>query len=344
MPTVGMQPSLRNTQAVGAALLHQFARERFLEAGVDENLIREAETIEHVDYLATSLLQEEGQEDSLVDEHEKSSSNNNHNSNGDSSQTDVASIRETSSWSDISTVTSSQEDDTTTITQDNSRNQFYSIAESSNVTTTNDETIYHSINRGRTVTTNLDRLQSTPLAVRYGRELKKIAEEFEKSRERQFIRQEAEKVSSFIRTIFVLTTLLVLSSPNVNILLIFYHILHLQHLKQVALGSITREAFTQLLEELFQGGITREKIVVIFLFSTDVALRAASFAQELVVKLLGWSFSYIINTVCKLVYELGGWEKLLCYQLPSLLISCCAILGILVLGFHLNRSLKWSSS
>lgn len=51
MPTEAVQPSLQNTQAVGAALLHQFARERFIEAGVNEELIDEAETLEDINQI-----------------------------------------------------------------------------------------------------------------------------------------------------------------------------------------------------------------------------------------------------------------------------------------------------
>ena len=111
---------------------------------------------------------------------------------------------------------------------------------------------------------------------------------------------------------------------------------------QVNLKDITRESFTQLLRELFQEKITREKVVILFFFSTDVALRAAEFAQELVVKLMGWSFSYIINIVCEVVHKLGGWEKVLFYRLPSLLITCCAGLAIIALSLFLRNSIRSS--
>lgn len=112
---------------------------------------------------------------------------------------------------------------------------------------------------------------------------------------------------------------------------------------QVNLRDITREAFVGLLEEVFKGGITRERIVSLFFFCTDVALRAASFAQELVVRLLGWSFSYIINIVCKRVHEFGGWDDILFRQLPLMLFNGCAILGFLVLAVYLHKTLRASS-
>lgn len=56
MPTIGIQPSLKSTQAIGAVLLHQFARDRFSEAGIDPTLIKEAE--EESDELTAILRRE----------------------------------------------------------------------------------------------------------------------------------------------------------------------------------------------------------------------------------------------------------------------------------------------
>lgn len=244
MPTFAIQPSLKNTQAVGAALLHQFARERFVEAGLNQELIQEAENLEEIEQLAVELVPDE--------------------TNISLNTSEQSSFGETSSTNGI------------------------------------DSTVYHSMNEGKT-NSSLDRMQSLPVMASYGRELRKIAEEFAKSRERQKLKEKA---------------------------------------KQVKLEDINKETFMVLLQELFEGGITREKIVTLFFYCTDVAIEAAAFTQELVVKLLGWSFSYIINTVCRLVHELGGWDDVFFRQLPLLLINCCAILGICLLGVYLHKSLK----
>jgi len=104
---------------------------------------------------------------------------------------------------------------------------------------------------------------------------------------------------------------------------------------QVQLNDINKDTFLQLLAELFKDGITRERIVVLFFFCTDVAVRAASFGQELVVRLMRWSFSYIINTVCKIVHELGGWETIMFRQLGNILLNCFAIIGVFaVVSFY----------
>lgn len=271
MPTLACQPSLECTQAVGAILMHQFARERFLEAGLGEELIQEAETQENLDEVVSVLIRDcesnqhefqTNQEDQLLDA----------TSTSDDS---FSSLNPT----DIS---------------DNGR------SESMN---SNDRTIYHSMNKSNMLgaTNKLDELINNPKWKHLGQHLKQIAEEFERDPKRRTVRENACKVQ---------------------------------------LADITKENFMKLLEELFQDGITREKIVVLFFFCTDVALRAASFAKELVVKLMGWSFSYLINTVCKIVYELGGWENLLFRQLPSLMITCCAALGVCAFALFIRKSLK----
>lgn len=118
---------------------------------------------------------------------------------------------------------------------------------------------------------------------------------------------------------------------------------------QVKLTDITKEGFLQLLEELFKDNeITRERVVILFFFCTDVALRAASFAHELVVKLMGWSFSYIINSVCDWIHNNGGWDHVLFHRIPSFLINCCTALAIatsiVTMFFHLRKSIATGSS
>lgn len=282
MPTIGTKPSLRSTQAVGAVLLHQFARERFVRAGIDENLIKEAENREHLDDLAAVLLQDD---DNTPNDYESESANN------------------TTILTNTTATTNGADNGNATMTD--TGEQYHSMAADSFVNG-NDRTMYHSMTAANQSATNsststLDQLQSSPNLASYGQELRRIAEEFEKTRLRQSVKDRAE---------------------------------------QVKLSDIKRENFFELLEELFQDKITREKIVILFFFCTDVALRAATLAQELVIKLMGWSFSYIINTVCSLVYKLGGWDKVLFYQLPSILISCCAALAICSLVVYLKKSLK----
>lgn len=111
--------------------------------------------------------------------------------------------------------------------------------------------------------------------------------------------------------------------------------------------DINKDTFFQLLRELFEGGVTRERIVVLFFFCTDVALKAASCYKDLVSQLLGWSFSFVVDTVCRAVYALGGWDyelnvlpNLILRKLPSILFSSFALFGFCVLAVQLHKSLK----
>uniref|UniRef100_A0A6G1SDH3 Apoptosis regulator BAX n=1 Tax=Aceria tosichella TaxID=561515 RepID=A0A6G1SDH3_9ACAR len=337
MPTIATRPSLEATQAVGALLLHQFTRERFLEAGIDESLIREAEEMEQINSLASTLLEEE---ESLVDHN--SNNNDSHVTNNETiNNTTRSEIGNRSTYHQgDETITSSQHvNDTRNETGNTSfqtsanystvradggdrsgQELFHSMAADSSSTSVNggtpqrtvDRSVYHSMNVSSPNVASgvspspFERLQASPCFASYGRELRRIAEEFEKSQLRENVKQQAGRVK---------------------------------------LTDITREEFVKLLEELFQEKITREKIIILFFFCTDVALRAALSAEELVVKLLGWSFSFIINTVCSFVYKLGGWDKVLFYnfifnQLPSLMITCCAVMAMLWFGVNIRRSLR----
>lgn len=104
-----------------------------------------------------------------------------------------------------------------------------------------------------------------------------------------------------------------------------------------------------MLEELFKSGVTREKIAILFFFCTDLAIKAATSIPELVVRLLQWSFRYIIHKFCTFVYHLGGWtialssekwDDILFRQLPSALVSCVTVLGILTMMTYLRKMLR----
>lgn len=63
-------------------------------------------------------------------------------------------------------------------------------------------------------------------------------------------------------------------------------------------------------------------------------------AQDLVVKLISWSFSFIIDTVCKKVDELGGWDNVLFKKVPTFLFNCVAVLGICAMLTYLHKNLR----
>uniref|UniRef100_A0A6G1SKJ1 Apoptosis regulator BAX n=1 Tax=Aceria tosichella TaxID=561515 RepID=A0A6G1SKJ1_9ACAR len=347
MPTCASRPSLEETQAVGAILLHQFARERFLNAGIDENLICEAEDRAHLDALASKVLYEEceassGDTTTFSTRANETQPNNNtsslSNGNGTASRADLGGDNEGNQRNNRShglpvsgTPSGYHKELTNTILQGNNNNTtvrndddhhhghhhdrpselFHSINESVTLVPQQaDGTLYQSMNNSTSnppaSSSPFERLQASPCLASYGRELRKIADEFEKTRLRGVVKEKAGGVS---------------------------------------LSDITKEKFIELLEELFEGKITRARIVILFFFCTDVALRAALAAQDLVVKLLGWSFSFIVETVCSFVYKLGGWDKVLFYnfifhQLPSLMITGCALMAMIWFGINIRRSLR----
>ncbi|RWS30646.1 bcl-2-like protein 1 [Leptotrombidium deliense] len=102
-----------------------------------------------------------------------------------------------------------------------------------------------------------------------GRDLRRIAEEVERSSERERIRRRASEIDIY---------------------------------------GVKYDQFRQLLEELFTNGINRTRIVVLFFFCTDVALRAYhSYPTEYCCRLLKWSVRFIMDTICDWVQRNGGW-------------------------------------
>lgn len=181
MPTIGIQPSLATTQAVAAVLMHQFARERFLEAGLSEDILREAEAREDVDSITSNLLL-------------NTSANTSGHEAADISNLSEVSSHANGSHSDRNSTNPLQ----TSQLEYSSGEQFHSMAESS---CGNDRTIYHSMNAGRPLMSNIDRVQMLHSTSTYGQELRRIAEDFEKSQLRQDIKRKAEQVSRSTQTL-----------------------------------------------------------------------------------------------------------------------------------------------
>jgi len=73
------------------------------------------------------------------------------------------------------------------------------------------------------------------------------------------------------------------------------------------------EKFWALLRSLFENGqITRERILVLFFFCSDVAILAIrQKASQLVSQLTQWSLQFIRNQICSWVQENGGWSAVL---------------------------------
>ena len=80
----------------------------------------------------------------------------------------------------------------------------------------------------------------------------------------------------------------------------------------VDVSSLNQENLTQMLTELFQDGVTQERVLVLFFFCSDLTVRALREGlASLVSRLTDWVLSFIRTAVCCLVRWQGGWRSLL---------------------------------
>jgi len=178
MPTVASQPSLRTTQAVGAFLLHQFARERFQEAGINDDLIQQAESMESLDHLTASFLQDEENSKSM-------------NSSGASDLSEAPTLVNDTANCCLNTT---GQDHNRGGDESNGPERYHSIL--SSTLATNDNTMYHSMNAEHGAQASLSHAERLPKMALYGRELRLIAEAFEKTRERRTVKERADQVGT----------------------------------------------------------------------------------------------------------------------------------------------------
>ncbi|XP_054712797.1 apoptosis regulator Bcl-2-like [Uloborus diversus] len=106
-----------------------------------------------------------------------------------------------------------------------------------------------------------------------GANIREFANEFNRSRERQRIREQAD---------------------------------------QVDLGHINENTFFRMLEEVFKDGINKHCLVALFFFCSDVLIRCLKRKMtQLGTELFLWSTQFVVERVCKWVYEHGGWAKVM---------------------------------
>lgn len=138
-----------------------------------------------------------------------------------------------------------------------------------------------------------------PSLAAFGRDLKRIAEQFEKSKERDAIKKKAEEVN---------------------------------------LEAIRYEDFKSLVMDLFREGISREKIIVLFFFCSDLAFRSVTAGTaHLCCQLFTWSIAFIMDFVCDWVRRQGGWGVVLGEYIPKLVITVCAFLGCIAFTLYIKR-------
>ncbi|XP_022702237.1 uncharacterized protein LOC111267914 isoform X2 [Varroa jacobsoni] len=124
-------------------------------------------------------------------------------------------------------------------------------------------------------------LRSHPMYRDAGRQLSRLADEFARSRERQRVKQQAEALS---------------------------------------MNTVTRENLIALMTELFHDGFSRERLVTLFFFCSDLIIKAMRDTQEgggIRWEILGWVWEFFCDRVCAWVREHGGWENVLLNFLPK---------------------------
>lgn len=104
--------------------------------------------------------------------------------------------------------------------------------------------------------------------------------------------------------------------------------------------AITYEHFQTLLSELFtNGGITREKIVILFFFCSDLAVKAFRCNYiHCLWKMLSWSLRFIFESVCTWVVSKGGWENVLGNVVPKLVFTAAGILTCAALAIYIRKN------
>lgn len=135
-----------------------------------------------------------------------------------------------------------------------------------------------------------------------GQDLRRIAAQIEASNEREIIRRRAQTVNLRIDSF---------------------------------------ERYSAMLNGLFPDNrITREGIVVLFFFCSDIALRAyASSPIAHFHQLVGWTLKFIFNHVCSWVRRQGGWNKVISNFVQGTAVTVCAILGSVAFAMYIKRNL-----
>ncbi|XP_053405656.1 apoptosis regulator BAX-like [Mercenaria mercenaria] len=115
---------------------------------------------------------------------------------------------------------------------------------------------------------------ANPAWAKVGQDLRRCADDFQRSKERKKVRRQAAEITQNS-------------------------------------SGVTKNQFRDLLSELLKNGITKERIIVLFFFCSDVAIetlkRKAQTSVQLCQQFIQWSFEFIAESVCSWVQANGGW-------------------------------------
>lgn len=115
----------------------------------------------------------------------------------------------------------------------------------------------------------------------------------------------------------------------------------------VDLSTLNSENFNSLLSELFHdGGITQERLLVLFFFCSDITIRACREGlTSLCRKITLWTLAFIRGTVTCSVRIQGGWSRVLRGRMrveDAAMVFGTTVALLTILYFYYRRTRVWS--
>lgn len=143
---------------------------------------------------------------------------------------------------------------------------------------------------------------NAPLMKQLGRDLRLIADEFERSPERRRVLARAEAV-------------------------------HLEDISYDEFGAFLEELFTG------DGGFSREQVVVMLFFCSDMVVKAYHNPLANFKRLFSWFLEFIMRKVCSWVKDHGGWGVVLGQHVPAFSKTIFYLTGTVVLTILLLKKI-----
>ena len=85
-----------------------------------------------------------------------------------------------------------------------------------------------------------------------------------------------------------------------------------EQVANIDLGTLSQENLSLMLSQLFEDGVTPARLLVLFYFCSDLAVRAArSGLLHLLTSVTSWSLAFVRGTVSTWVRLRGGWNRVI---------------------------------
>lgn len=91
-----------------------------------------------------------------------------------------------------------------------------------------------------------------------------------------------------------------------------------EQVANIDLGTLTQENLSLMLSQLFEDGVTPARLLVLFYFCSDLAVRAArSGLLHLLTSVTSWSLAFVRGAVSTWVRLRGGWTRVIQAMSPA---------------------------